>query len=63
MQQFLKAPPGAAGARVVAAKFLDQFLVAVDDPDAALDARFGWIALAAFAAYFKSSSPRSYACS
>jgi hypothetical protein len=59
MQQFLKTPPGMAWAGVVAAEFLDQLFVAVDDPDAALDARFGWIALPAFAAHFKSSGPRS----
>jgi hypothetical protein len=31
---------GAAGAEVVAAEFLQQFLVAVDDAVAALDLRF-----------------------
>jgi hypothetical protein len=62
MQQFLKTPPGTAGAGVVAAEFLDQLFVAVDDPYSAFDARFGWIAFAAFAAYFKSSGPR-WACS
>jgi hypothetical protein len=54
----LKTPPGAAGAGVVSAEFLEQFLVAVDDPDAALDVRLGWVALAAFAAHFKSRNPR-----
>jgi hypothetical protein len=62
MQQFLKTPPGAAGAGVVAAEFLDQLFVAMDDPLAALDARFGWIAFAAFAAHFKSSGP-CFVCS
>jgi len=58
MQHFLKTPPGSAGAGVVAAEFLEQFFVAVDDPQTALYARFGWIAFAAFAARFKSSGPR-----
>jgi hypothetical protein len=62
MQQFLKTPPGAAGAGVVAAEFLEQLFVAVDDPHSTLDARFGWIAFTAFAAYFKSSGPR-WVCS
>jgi hypothetical protein len=59
MQHFLKTPPGAAGAEVVAAEFLEQLFVAVDDPLAAFDARLGRVALAAFAAHFKSSGPRS----
>lgn len=58
MQQFLKTPPGSAGAGVVAAELFEQLFVAVNDPDAALDARFGWVAFAAFAAYFKSSGRR-----
>jgi len=58
MQQFLKTPPGMAGAGVVAAELFEQLFVAVDDADAALDARFGRVAFAAFAAYFKSSGPR-----
>jgi hypothetical protein len=51
----LKPVSGAAGAEVVAAELL---FVAVDDPDAALYARLGGIALAALAAPLKSSGPR-----
>jgi hypothetical protein len=58
MQHFLKTPPGAAGAGVVSAEFFEQFFVAVDDPEAALDAGFGGVAFPAFAAYFKSRNPR-----
>jgi hypothetical protein len=63
MQHFLKTPPGAAGAGVVSAEFFEQLFIAVDDPVAAFDAGFGWVALAAFAAHFKSRRPRicSYA--
>jgi hypothetical protein len=32
----------ATGARIVASEFLDQFLVAPDDADAAFDLRFRW---------------------
>ena len=32
----------AAGTRVIASEFFDQFLVAAHDPHAALDLRFGW---------------------
>jgi hypothetical protein len=60
MQHFLKTPPGAAGAGVVPAELLEQLFVTVDDPDAALHARFGRIALPAFAAHFKSRNPRSF---
>jgi hypothetical protein len=63
MQQFLKTPPGLARAWIVAAQFLEQLFVAVDDPHSAFDARFGWIASPAFAAHFKSSGPRSDVCS
>jgi hypothetical protein len=59
MQHFLKTPPGAAGAGVVPAKFLEQLFVAVDDPQATLHARLGRIAFSTFAAHFKSSGPRS----
>jgi hypothetical protein len=37
----LKAPPGSAGAQIIPAEFLDQFLVAMNDAMTALDARFG----------------------
>jgi hypothetical protein len=59
MQHFLKAPPGFAGAGVIAAEFFEQLFVAVDDPQTALYARLGGIALAAFAARLKRSGPRS----
>jgi hypothetical protein len=58
MQHFLKTPPGAAGAGIVAAELLDELFVAVHDPDPALYARFGGISLPAFAADFKSRIPR-----
>jgi hypothetical protein len=38
MQHFLKAPPGAARAEILAPEFLDEFLITVDEPLAALDA-------------------------
>jgi hypothetical protein len=62
MQQFLKTPPGVAGAGIVASQFLEQLFFAVNDPYSAFDARFGRIAFPAFAAYFKSGGPR-YVCS
>jgi hypothetical protein len=58
MQHFLKTPPGAAGAGVVPAEFLEQFFVAVDNLVTALYAGLGGIALPAFAAHFKSRRPR-----
>ena len=58
MQQFLKTPPGSARAWIVAAEFLEQLLLTVDDPRAALDARLGRIAFATLAAHFKRSGPR-----
>jgi hypothetical protein len=45
-QQFLKPTGGPAGAGVVAAEFLEELFVAVDDPIAAFDACFGRITLA-----------------
>jgi len=54
MQQFLKTPPGVAWTRIVAAKFFDQFLVAVDDAPSTFDLCFGRIALASFTRPFKS---------
>ena len=54
-QQRLKAPPGAAGAGIVAAEFFGQLFLAVDDPLPALDVRLGWIAPSAFAAALKRS--------
>src|SRR5688500_14077819 len=53
MQHFLKPLVGAAGARVVAAELFEQFLVAVDDADAALDVRLGGVAAAALAGALK----------
>jgi hypothetical protein len=58
MQHFLKPAAGVAGAEVVAAELLDQLLLAVDDPETALHARLGRIALPALAAPLKSSGPR-----
>jgi len=49
MQQWLKSPPRSAHARIVAAELLAQFLVAVDDAVAALDARLGRVAPTALA--------------
>jgi hypothetical protein len=49
MQQFLKPASGTAGAWVVAAEFLPQFLVAVNDSQAALDLCFGWESLTTLA--------------
>jgi hypothetical protein len=41
MQQFLKPAAGFAGARIVAAKFLEELLVPVHDATAAFDSGFG----------------------
>lgn len=57
-QQFLKPARGAAGAQVVATEFLDQFLIAVDDPIASLDAGFGREALAALTGDLETTSGR-----
>ena len=48
-QQFLKPAAGAARARVVSAKFFDEFLIAVYDPEAALDVGIGRESFAALA--------------
>src|SRR5688572_18015723 len=48
MQQFLKSPPGTAGAGVVAAELLDELLAPSHDPPAALHARLGRETLSAF---------------
>ncbi|EDY19981.1 hypothetical protein CfE428DRAFT_2570 [Chthoniobacter flavus Ellin428] len=42
MQQFLKPASRTARAGVVTTEFLPQFLVAMDDAEAAFDLRFGW---------------------
>jgi hypothetical protein len=42
MQQFLKPATGTAWAGIVAAKLLDEFLVAVHNAIPAFDAGFGW---------------------
>jgi hypothetical protein len=49
MQQFLKPPRRATHAGIVAAELLAQFLVAVDDAVAALDAGLGWMAVTTLA--------------
>jgi hypothetical protein len=48
-QQFLKSTPGSTGARIVPSKFFQEFLVAIDNPETALDVRFGWESFAALA--------------
>jgi hypothetical protein len=48
MQQFLKPATGAARAWVIAPELLGELLRAMHDALAALHARFGWIAFAAF---------------
>jgi len=42
MQQFLKPAGGTARTWIVAAEFLDQFLVAVNNAYSALHLRLGW---------------------
>jgi hypothetical protein len=51
----LKAAAGVAGAKVVAAQFLDQFLVAMDNAFAAFDLGFRRITFATLARDFKSA--------
>lgn len=59
-QHFLKAPPGIAGARIVPAQFLQQFLVSVDEAMAPLDPSFAREPAAALAHDLKSSlDPRA----
>src|SRR5436309_3073198 len=53
-QQALKPLARAARAGVVSAELFGQFLVAVYDPHASLDMRFGWVAAAALAHRLKS---------
>jgi len=56
MQQFLKSAGGTAGTEVVAAQFLQQFLVAVNDAlpaDGPLHARFGRESLLAFLSWLE----------
>jgi len=48
-QQFLKPTSGSTGTRVVAPEFFQQFLVAIDDPETALDSCFGRKSFAALA--------------
>jgi hypothetical protein len=45
MQHFLKTPSRTTGTRIVASQFFDQFFVTVDNPIAAFNVRFGWIAV------------------
>jgi hypothetical protein len=61
MQQFLKAPSGTAGAGVIAAQLLDQFLITVHDAVAALHVHLGRVALPSFTAPFKSLPGRGVA--
>jgi hypothetical protein len=56
MQQFLKAARGTAGAEVVSAQLLRQFLAAMDDAVTALNLSFGREPLAAFAAWLVEKS-------
>jgi hypothetical protein len=49
MQQFLKSPRRSAHAGIVAAELLAQFLVAMDDAVAALDADLGRVAVTTLA--------------
>ena len=49
MQHFLKPTTGVARARVVAAKFFGEFLIAVYDPETALHVRLGRESFAALA--------------
>ena len=49
MQHFLKPAAGAARARIVSAKFFDEFLIAVYDPETALHLRLGRESFAALA--------------
>jgi len=58
MQQRLKPKTGAAGARIISAKLLDQFLASVHDAVAALDLRFRRETFATFARDLKTSAGR-----
>ena len=54
----MKAAAGAAGAKIIAPKLFAQFLIAVDDAEAALDAGLGWVAFAAFTGPFERRAGR-----
>ncbi len=58
-QQFLKAFAGAAGAGVFSAELFEQFLVAMNDPHAAFDVRFGWEAALALTGALESRAGRA----
>jgi hypothetical protein len=58
MQHFLKAPVGPARARIVSAELFDQLLVAVNDPDAAFNVRFGREAATALTGALESRAGR-----
>jgi hypothetical protein len=49
MQHFLKPAAGAAWAGIVSAKFFDEFLIAVYDPETVLHVRLGRESFAALA--------------
>lgn len=56
MQHFLKGTSGAARAKVVPAKFLEEFLLPVDNAETTFDLSFGREPFAAFAAWFVEKS-------
>lgn len=62
MQHFLKPDTGTAGTWVVAAKFLDQFLVAMNHPVSAFDLRLGREALLTLADDLESRTGRRVFC-
>jgi hypothetical protein len=59
MQHFLKAAVRPARARVVAAELLDEFLVTVDDAEAALHVRLGREAATTLTGALESTAGRS----
>jgi len=59
MQHFLKAFAGAARAWIIPTQLFEKLLVAMDDPNTALDVRFGWIASTAFTDALESRVDRS----
>lgn len=58
MQQFLKAAPGVAGARVVPSEFLEQLLVSSHHSEPALHAGLGRVALPSLATRFERKGGR-----
>jgi hypothetical protein len=59
-QHFLKALAGAARARIVSSKFLQQFLVAVNHSESAPYLRLGWIAVSTLADDLESKAVRRF---